>query len=139
MMGRVGLAVALGLTLAGTALAEECPEMVWGPVLLPGPQDFAPVGGREVAPGRTVMVVMFDKLVGDYPKIFHVIETRDDCLTRVVSLGSYAHLNEAAEGPNDRIYHLDLYTHDEHETLLMVRGQPNVQRMLARAFEVLAD
>ena len=84
------------------------------------------------------MTLGFGEMVGEFPKVVTFMELNDqECITRVISLGSYAYLNSSES--EDRIFHLDLYEPGQHSTLDFYEGQPDLEQIAERAFALFSE
>ena len=96
----------------------DAPLDIWAAFLNPGPQSAHPIEGG--APG--IIGFAFDALAGDYAKLFLFFQVREKVLTRAVLAGSYAETVAIQRqmgqiGPDQRIYHMDYYDAQVHQTL----------------------
>jgi len=114
------LAIALVAALAPPALAAgDCVTKSWR-MLAPEPQEFASVE----TPGlpANIHAYRFGAPAGQFSKLFIFFLDGGECYVRAVVAGTYEMTTSFARekgsiGPEDRLYHLDLYDGDSHQTL----------------------
>lgn len=110
------IAILLG---CGPALAAESCVLSW-PMLKPAPQKFYKIETPDLP--ANIVALRFGPLEGEFPKLFIFLLDGDECFVKAVVAGSYAATTKGARnageiGPEDRMYHLDLYDGASHVTL----------------------
>lgn len=134
--------LALLLALAwGPAAAQDCVMDAWERILAPGFQDHV-VRERFDTPMGHVVVLEFSPLKGEYAKRYLFLLDGPDCFLGAVVVGSYEATTQYAREsgavpPDGRIWHVDLYTGDSHETLSMAPEPPPYEEAKRIALEAL--
>lgn len=125
---------ALMMGIAASAEEQNCTPLGWDRFLLPGPQEFEVREDIEPEDGVLIRVLEFGELKGDYAKVFLFLRFDGRCISRAMSLGSYAATNALSE-PGTRTYHLDLYEPGQHATLGFYNGVPTYEFLLSKLVE----
>ena len=119
------LAAMAGVSLAAspvgtgsTHAAERCLS-AW-PMLRSDPQKFSMVATPDLP--STIVAVRFGALEGEFPKLFMFLLRGRECFLKAIVAGSYEATTKGARnarqiGPDERMYHLDLYEGGGHATL----------------------
>ena len=145
MIGRFMKGLALAALLAGAAEAQERPEGCvieqWPAFLAPGPQEHRLRESLETDAG-TIHAIEFGPLAGEYAKLFLFFLEQGGCERKVFSVGSYGYMTDFARergeiGAGERVYHLDLYGPETHDTLEIRYDRPGYQEMRERALNLL--
>lgn len=98
------------------AVAQACKEpRIWGKFLKVDPQTYEIRERINLSDDTQIVVLELGEIAGDYPKVFMFIRATKKCQEKVVSLGSYSYLQDKTK--TSRLYHLDLYSSDQHVTL----------------------
>lgn len=134
--------LAAALALATPAAAEDCVMDAWERILAPGFQEHE-LKEWIGTPAGPVAVLEFGPLAGEHPKLWLFLLDGETCFRRAVVAGSYEATTRFAResgqiGPDERIWHFDLYTGDSHETLGMRAAAPSFEEARAVALEALA-
>lgn len=150
MVKGVLAAAALGALLAAPAGAQDkqastrpkgCVIEQWPAFLAPGPQSHT-LRERIPTPAGEVDAIAFGPLEGEYAKLYMFFLVKGGCERKVFVVGSYGYMNDFARqrgeiGPNQRIYHLDMFTPRRHRTLEILHDRPGYAAMRARALSEL--
>lgn len=89
-----------------------------------------------------VLAIQFGPLKGEYAKLFMFMLVHDGCDRKIVVVSSFNFMTDIARqrgdvGPGQRIYELDLYTHDQHKTLELMHRPPSYAEAKAKALDLL--
>jgi hypothetical protein len=131
--------------LVTPSMAQDRPEgciiEIWPDVLGPGPQEHH-IRERLATDAGEIFAIEFGPLAGEYAKVYLFFLVYDGCERKVFSVGSYNYLTNMARengsiGPQDRRYHLDLYTPEKHTTLEFHTKAPRYEEMREMALNLL--
>ena len=142
----IGLAI-IGLAgpAASPAIAQERPKgciiEIWPDYLGPGPQEHQVREKLETDAGE-IFAIEFSSLAGEYAKVYLFFLVFDGCERKVFSVGSFNYITDMAResgsiGPEDRRYHLDLFTPEKHTTLEFRTEVPRYEEMREMALNLL--
>ena len=146
MIGRLVKGVVLAAALSAPAMAQEsrpegCVIEQWPAFLAPGPQEHQ-VRETLTTDAGEIYAIEFGALEGEYAKLYLFFLVHDGCERKVFSVGSYGYMNDFARergelGEGERLYHLDLYTPENHDTLEIRYDRPSYAQMRERALNLL--
>ena len=121
----------LGETRIGTPV--DCAEKVWPAFLSPGPQTYDVLPDISSSEGP-VRPIRFGPIAGPYGKVYMFARLNDEksCIERAVVFGSYeattAFSRERGDiGPEERLFHTDLYSAKGHSTLGFYSKPPSYE------------
>lgn len=147
MIGRLGKGLMAAL-LAGTAAMaqvqdrpEGCVIEQWPAFLAPGPQQHQVRETFQTDAGE-IYAIEFGALEGEYAKLWLFFLVHGGCERKVFSVGSYGYMTDFARergeiGEGERVYHLDLYGPETHDTLEIRYERPGYAEMRERALNLL--
>lgn len=128
-----GIGFLIGSVMGHAAAAEQagCVMPDWGMYLEASPQEPTLVEEIKTESG-VILAFRFDRLAGEYAKIFLFLLDGETCFRRAVSFGSYGFTNTYAQekgdvGPDGRLYHGDLYEPGSHATLGFFKIPPTYE------------
>lgn len=147
MIGRFMKGLALAVALAAPAAGQEgarpegCVIEQWPAFLAPGPQEHQ-VREKLATDAGEIYAIEFGALEGEYAKLWLFFLVQGGCERKVFSVGSYGYMTDFARergeiGAGERVYHLDLYGPETHDTLELRYERPGYAEMRERALNLL--
>ena len=132
--------IVLTALLVASPARAGCVMQSWSSILAPGPQTAEKIETFKIGKSQ-VAAVKFDKVAGNFGKVFLFLRHDGNCITDAVSFGSYEATTKVARelgsiGPQDRRYHVDYYAAKVHSTIGFLASVPDYREARKTAKKV---
>lgn len=109
---------------------DRCLTPVWGAVLDAAPQQEK-LEERIDTPSGEVLAFSYDRLAGEYAKLFLFARSNSGCYDKAFVVGSYQANNDSARAASGddavQVYHFELYTAEAQSSIALGIAKPDYE------------